>query len=167
MARKRRNRYGESKHSARRLFAADRARRCLELATEGKRHADIAKIVGLTRTGVVRAIDAALARAAAPAAAEYRARELVFLESRRKKIIEHESATFDPDVETVLLRNSKAICDLLGLNAPAKLEHSGELGITGEVKVDHDYGRIKELLKDPEFRAFASRLLIGRGNQAS
>lgn len=131
---RRRNRTGESKHSPRRLAAADRQRRCLELAAAGIEQKVIAKIVNLSRSGVSRAIDAGLAKAISPSADEYRAKELLFLLARRRALFTRATAGWDPDAERLLLLNSKAVRELLGLDAPAKIEHSGQVGIINEVK---------------------------------
>jgi hypothetical protein len=147
-------------------MAANRARICLEMSLDGKTDKAIGAMVGLTRTGVIRAKEAALQRTLRPAADKYRASRLAKLEVAEEA---NWPGVMRGDIESIEthIKIDKRIADLTGTDAPAKMEHSGQLGISGEIAVEHKMQQVKELLRDPEFRAFASRRLARAGGTKS
>jgi hypothetical protein len=138
----------------------------MEMRLEGKTQKEIGRTLGLTRTGVFRAVEAALKRTLNPPAEKLRALELAKLDVMERALWRRVE-TGDEEAIDRTLRIAKRRAELLGLDAPARMEHSGELGIRGEMKVDHNYDGLKEQLKDPTFRALAGRFIRGLGAASS
>jgi hypothetical protein len=167
MARQRRNRWGESKYSPRRIRAARKHLLVIEMLLEGKTRKQIAAAVGYRNiTSVTKAAESALKRTLQEPCDELRNERVA-----RWRVAEAANwpgvEAGEKDAIDTHAKIDRRLSDLLGLDAPAKLEHSGELGLTGEVKVDHDYGRLIEALKRPEFRALASGFIRGLGAKSS
>jgi hypothetical protein len=131
----------------------------LNLRIGGASYREIARQLNYKdHSGAFRAVEAGLKKEFHEPAEKVRRMEIARLDAQLLRLTVRASQG-DLEAERILLGNLKRRSELLGLDAPAKLEHSGELGIKGDMRVEHDYGQVKELLKDADFRALAGRLL--------
>ena len=119
---------GESRLSPRRIEAVQKQRQALELRMAGRTWQEIATAVGYRgHSSAIAAVEAALQRTLRPPASEYRA---LTLERLTKVLQVHWPLMLQADaVSTRLcLQAIGDIRQLLGLDSPVKLEHTGADG---------------------------------------
>lgn len=137
----------ESKMSPRRIEAAHKQRQALELRMAGRTWVEIADNLGYSNhTGAIAAVKTALAKTLEEPSAHYRALTL----ERLTKILQVHWPLMlqaDPTSTKLCLQAIKDVRDLLGLDSPTRMEHSGPDGepIRHEV-VTIDIGDIREAL---------------------
>ena len=118
----------ESKLSPRRITAVRKQQQALELRMAGRTWQDIADNLGYKgHSGAIAAVEAALQRTLQPPASEYRA---LTLERLTKVLQVHWPLMLQADaVSTRLcLQTIGDIRALMGLDSPAKMEHTGADG---------------------------------------
>lgn len=133
---------GESKTSPRRIEAVERARKALELRIRGADFEGIAKALGYAdRSGAYRAVKAALDRVPAHDAKELRRINLERLNRLRLKNSPGVEEA-DPKALGMELSIQEREARYLGLDAPAKSEHTGKDGgpIDVTLRVVYDDG---------------------------
>ena len=119
---------GESKLSPRRIEAQAKQRQALELRMAGRTWQEIGDALGYANhTGAYHAVKTALDKTLAEPAAEYRALTL----ERLTNILQVHWPLMlqaDRDSTRLCLQTIKEIRELMGLDAPAKFEHTGADG---------------------------------------
>ena len=137
----------ESKMSPRRIEAANKQRQALELRMAGRTWIEIADTLGYSNhSGAIAAVKTALDKTLQEPAEHYRALTL----ERLTKIMQVHwpfMLQADPTSTRLCLQAIKDVRDLLGLDSPTRMEHSGPDGeaIRHEV-VTIDIGDIREAL---------------------
>lgn len=137
----------ESKLSPRRIAAAQKQRQAIELRMAGRTWEEIAGTLGYANhSGAIAAVRTALAKSLEEPSAEFRALTL----ERLTKVLQ----TYWPDMirgeipaATICLKTLKDMRDLMGVDMPSRIEHTGAGGapIQHEV-VTIDIGDIKDAL---------------------
>ena len=116
----------ESKTSPRRIQAVMKQRQALELRMEGQTYDVIASKLGYkTHTGALAAVNKALDKTLQPPAAHYRALTLERL-TRVMQTFWPAMLTGDDDAARTVLHALRDIRQLMGLDAPQKMEHAGD-----------------------------------------
>jgi len=158
-----RKRSREPKSSVRRVRATVKQLKAMELRIAGHTLEEIAqKLRYKDASSAYRAIMAGMIKTIQEPADELRKVHI----ARCEKMISgkwDDATTGDDDAIQSVLRIMKREAKLLGLDAPEKREHSGTIGVEGEVNVDHSYKGLEKLLKDKDFRSLASSVLSALG----
>ena len=119
---------GESKLSPRRIEAQNKQQQALELRMAGRTWQEIAEHLGYkSHTGAYEAVKVALSRSNHEAAFDYRNLTL----GRLTKILQVHWPLMlqaDPVASKLCLQTIKDMRDLMGLDSPARLEHTGADG---------------------------------------
>ena len=119
---------GESKLSPRRIEAQSKQQQALELRMAGRTWSEIAEHLGYkSHTGAIEAVKVALARSNHEATADYRNLTL----GRLTKVLQVHWPLMlqaDPISSKLCLQTIKDMRELMGLDSPTRLEHTGADG---------------------------------------
>lgn len=132
---------GESETAPRRLRAAERQAKALNLRKAGATYEQIAKELGLSLAGAYQCVKAALQRTIQEPADEYRKVEIERLNTMLRaiwaRVLNGDLGAIDRAVRIV-----DKISALLGLDAPTKVEHGGKLTLEQLVAAANQLPRI-------------------------
>jgi hypothetical protein len=139
---------GESKLSPRRIEAQNKQQQALELRMAGRTWAEIAEHLGYkSHTGAIEAVKVALSRSNHEAVEDYRSLTL----GRLTKVLQVHWPLMlqaDPVASKLCLQTIKDMRELMGLDSPARLEHTGANGAPIQHEVmTLDVGDITEAIE--------------------
>jgi len=151
----------EAKTSPRRLEAALRMKRALELRMAGYTYQEIATAVGYkTRQGAIMAVEALLARTLTPPAEQWRALTVERL-TKVLQVFWQPMAEKDEKAAAVVLKAISDLREILGIDAPTQHELSGPGG--GPVQVEHIASLVDKMTDEEVERAVAEAELLVQG----